>query len=230
MSMMFGWRILLTARASSLKRRIRSACAAASGESTLIATCLPISGWRPAYTTPIPPSPSLCVTWYSPTTAPGSSAFGSGLVGPGIAALYRDAAVPWSNEGPRRRRVDRFGTARRVRDRAGLGRPGAHGGRRGSLREAEPEGEAARFGSASAQPTVRDLDRRRSQGPGGSGGVHACLDVARRDQARPRIQGRQARRARGPSGRRLRRSLHSRPLALHKPAVLRRRYARRARR
>ena len=48
MSMMFGWRIRLTARASSMKRAPAPASAENCAFSTLIATCLPMTGWTPA--------------------------------------------------------------------------------------------------------------------------------------------------------------------------------------
>ncbi len=43
--MMFGWPILLTARASSTNRRTSSGFEAMCGARTLIATRLPITGW-----------------------------------------------------------------------------------------------------------------------------------------------------------------------------------------
>ena len=45
MSMMLGWPILLTARASSTNRRTRSGMCAHCADRTLTATRLPMTGW-----------------------------------------------------------------------------------------------------------------------------------------------------------------------------------------
>src|SRR5688572_18930177 len=71
---MFGWPIWLTARASMTKRSTAVRSVHRLRAMTLMAAFFPMSGWWAAYTHPIPPSPILPSTTYSPTGWPvGSS-------------------------------------------------------------------------------------------------------------------------------------------------------------
>ena len=58
MSMMFGWPIWLTARASWMNRSTAIGDRDTPGFKILIAARLPITGWVALYTTPMPPRPS----------------------------------------------------------------------------------------------------------------------------------------------------------------------------
>src|SRR5262245_19401096 len=57
-----------------MKRSTTLACADQCALRNLIATFLPMMGWTPAYTSPIPPSPIFPVTTYSPIRVPVSIA------------------------------------------------------------------------------------------------------------------------------------------------------------
>ena len=58
---MFGWPILLTARASSTNRRTSSGFEAMCGASTLIATRLPMTGWMAGVDRPHPALANLAL-------------------------------------------------------------------------------------------------------------------------------------------------------------------------
>src|SRR5437764_10788894 len=70
---MFGCPIVLTTRASSMKRSSVTGSSQYSLRSTLTAARLPISGWVAEYTMPIPPSPSLPSIVYSLSVVPAVS-------------------------------------------------------------------------------------------------------------------------------------------------------------
>src|SRR6185436_15168976 len=126
MSMMFGWPILLTERASSTNRRTSSGFWAMCGASTLIATRLPITGWTAEYTDPIPPSPILRRTRYSPTSipsgkSPGPAAppFRRSIVGSWVPSFFKTGTLgglppPASPHHDRREDQQRAQAARRL--------------------------------------------------------------------------------------------------------------------
>jgi hypothetical protein len=89
---MLGWPIWLTARASPRKRSTASGFIDSSARSSLIAARLPITGWIAPYTVPMPPSPILRSTRYSPTIVPGMSGCANGPPSTSVLASVSRAA------------------------------------------------------------------------------------------------------------------------------------------